>query len=54
MSGAERDDRPLFEIEVRPLKYVTCLACWGRGYIRGAATCMAYDCVDCDGKGWRA
>ena len=40
-------------IEVRPLQYVKCMACWGLGYIRAAATCMVYECHDCDGKGWK-
>lgn len=46
-------DRPLFTFELRPLRYVECLRCWGRGYIRAAAaTCLAYDCEVCDGKGY--
>ena len=44
----------LFRVELRPLHYVKCLACWGRGYIPAAATCLAYECEDCDGKGWKA
>jgi DnaJ-class molecular chaperone len=43
----------LFTIEVRPKPTVRCLDCWGQGYIVAAATCMAYDCETCNGKGWR-